>query len=108
MNASVYGHILGSRWRPAEHRMAGCSSACTSSSAAAPGSSAYTRAEAYPIVPTRPIRGNLGSPGAMPRTPASANVSDAVADGIALDAQGKNAWGRSDIGSEGDPIISAE
>jgi hypothetical protein len=35
-------------------------------------------------------------------------VSDAVADGIALDAQGKIAWGRSDIGGEGDPIISAE
>ena len=51
VNASVYGHILGSRRRPAEHRMAGCSSACTSSSAAAPGSSAYTRAEAYPIGP---------------------------------------------------------
>ena len=48
------------------------------------------------------------SPGAMPRTPASANVSDAVAYGIALDAQGKIAWGVSDIGGEGDPIISAE
>ena len=46
-----------------------------------------------PIAPVRPIRGNLGSPGATP-----------TAYGIALDAQGKIAWGRSDIG--GDPIVA--
>jgi hypothetical protein len=58
--------------------------------------SEYAKAEAYPDHTDRPIRGNLGSRGSSPR-------GDAVADGIVPDAQGKVAWGRSDIG--GDPIV---
>ena len=34
MNSSVDGRILGSRWRPNENGMGGCSSACTKSSGA--------------------------------------------------------------------------
>ena len=47
MNASVDGRFLGSRWRPVEYRMVGCSSPSTSSSAAMTGGE-YAKAEAYP------------------------------------------------------------
>ena len=72
MNASVDGRILGSRWRPAENRMPGLFERLHEQLGG--GSwligrvtgSEYAKAEAYPITLTRPIRGNPGSPGAMP------------------------------------------
>src|SRR5580700_10406700 len=75
MNASVDGRILGSRWRPAENRMAGPFERLHE--ALGGGSwligrvtgSEYAKADAYP--PTRPIRGNPGSSGVMPPPPAS-------------------------------------
>ena len=68
MNGSVDGRILGSRWRPPRAACRGCSSACTSSSAAAPGSSYETPAAADPIGeslagarPGRLMRGEFGA-----------------------------------------------
>jgi hypothetical protein len=79
MNASVDGRILGSRWRPAENRMAGLFERLHE--ALGGGSwligrvtgSEYAKADAYP--PTRPIRGNPGSSGVMPPPPASRGAS---------------------------------
>jgi riboflavin biosynthesis pyrimidine reductase len=98
MNASVDGRILGSRWRPAENRMAGLFERLHEQLGG--GSwlvgrvtgSEYARAAAYPGHTDR----------TYPRQPWFAR-RDAAAYGIALDAQGKIAWGRSDIG--GDPIV---
>jgi riboflavin biosynthesis pyrimidine reductase len=104
MNASVDGRILGSRWRPAENRMAGLFERLHDQLGG--GSwligrvtgSEYARAEAYPGRTDR----------TYPREPWFAqhfapSGNDDVAYGIALDALGKIAWGRSDIG--GDPIV---
>jgi riboflavin biosynthesis pyrimidine reductase len=98
MNASVDGRILGSRWRPAENRLPGLFERLHEQLGG--GSwligrvtgSEYAKAEAYPdhadqTYPREPW---------LPRP-------DAAAYGIVLDAQGKIAWGRSDIG--GDPIV---
>src|SRR5947199_9577726 len=98
MNASVDGRILGSRWRPAENRMAGLFESLHDQLGG--GSwligrvtgSEYAKAKAYPDHTDR----------TYPREPWFPR-RDAVAYGIALDAQGKIAWGRSDIG--GDPIV---
>ena len=98
MNASVDGRILGSRWRPAENRMAGLFERLHEQLGG--GSwligrvtgSEYANAEAYPD--------HTGQ--TYPREHWFAR-RDAVAYGIALDAQGKIAWGRCDIG--GDPIV---
>jgi riboflavin biosynthesis pyrimidine reductase len=102
MNASIDGRILGSRWRPAENRMAGLFERLHEELGG--GSwligrvtgSEYAKARAYAdhTDQTYPreawfARSNAGD--------------DATAYGIALDAQGKIAWGRSDIG--GDPIV---
>jgi riboflavin biosynthesis pyrimidine reductase len=113
MNASVDGRILGSRWRPAENRMAGLFERLHDQLGG--GSwligrvtgSEYAKAETYPdrtgqtyprepwfaqrFAPSEPKAGDAAAPG--------------TAWGIALDAQGKIAWGRSDIG--GDPIVVA-
>jgi riboflavin biosynthesis pyrimidine reductase len=104
MNASVDGRILGSRWRPAENRMTGLFERLHDRLGG--GSwligrvtgSEYARAKAYP--------GHTDQ--TYPREPwfaqhFAASGGNAVAYGIALDAQGKIAWGRSDIG--GDPIV---
>jgi riboflavin biosynthesis pyrimidine reductase len=99
MNASVDGRILGSRWRPAENRMPGLFERLHETLGG--GSwligrvtgSEYAKAEAYPD--------HNGE--TYPREPWFAR-RDAAAYGIALDAQGKIAWGRSDIG--GDPIVA--
>jgi riboflavin biosynthesis pyrimidine reductase len=104
MNASVDGRILGSRWRPAENRMAGLFERLHDQLGG--GSwligrvtgSEYARAEAYSGRTDR----------TYPREPWFAqhfapSGNDDVAYGIALDALGKIAWGRSDIG--GDPIV---
>ena len=98
MNASVDGRILGSRWRPAENRMAGLFERLHERLGG--GSwligrvtgSEYAKAAAY-LDHTDET---------YPREAWFAR-RDAAAYGIALDAQGKIAWGRSDIG--GDPIV---
>ena len=99
MNASVDGRILGSRWRPAENRMAGLFERLHEELGG--GSwligrvtgSEYAKAASYP---DRTDRTYLREPWFARR--------DAAAYGIALDARGKIAWGRSDIG--GDPIVA--
>jgi riboflavin biosynthesis pyrimidine reductase len=98
MNASVDGRILGSRWRPAENRMAGLFERLHEQLGG--GSwligrvtgSEYAKAEAYPDHTDQ----------TYPREPWFARRDAAY--GIALDAQGKIAWGRSEIG--GDPIVA--
>jgi len=99
MNASVDGRILGSRWWPAENRMPGLFERLHEQLGG--GSwlicrvtgSEYAKAASYPDHTDR----------TCPREPWFAR-RDATAYGIALDAQGKIAWGRSDIG--GDPIVA--
>ena len=98
MNASVDGRILGSRWRPQENRMPGLFERLHEQLGG--GSwligrvtgSEYARAQAYPDRTDQKY----------PREPWLTRC-DAAAYGIALDAQGKIAWARSDIG--GDPIV---
>ena len=99
MNSSVDGRILGSRWRPSENRMAGLFERLHEELGG--GSwligrvtgSEYARAQAYPSHTDQ----------TYPREPWCAR-RDAKAYGIALDARGKIAWGRSDIG--GDPVVA--
>src|SRR5579859_399536 len=102
MNMSVDGRIWHSRWRPAENRMAGLFERIHEE--LGNGSwligrvtgSEYAKAESYPN------HTDL----TFPREPwlaQRAPMGDARAYGIALDAHGKIAWGRSDIG--GDPIV---
>src|SRR6266446_6210689 len=103
MNASVDGRILGSRWRPAENRMAGLFERLHEELGG--GSwligrvtgSEYAKADSYPdhTDQTYPREAWFTR-----RDAAAPNI----AWGIALDAQGKIAWGRSDIG--GDPIVA--
>jgi riboflavin biosynthesis pyrimidine reductase len=103
MNASVDGRILGSRWRPAENRMPGLFERLHERLGG--GSwligrvtgSEYARAESYP--------GHTDQ--IYPREAWFAQrfaAGGAAAYGVALDARGKIAWGRSDIG--GDPIVA--
>jgi riboflavin biosynthesis pyrimidine reductase len=103
MNASIDGRILGSRWRPRENRMAGLFERLHEQLGG--GSwligrvtgSEYARADAYPAHAGRSFpRESWFAP------PAAAG--SAAAYGIALDARGKIAWGRSEIG--GDPIVA--
>ena len=99
MTSSIDGRILGSRWRPSENRMAGLFERIHEQ--LGNGSwligrvtgSEYAKAQAYP--------GHTAE--TYPREPWFAR-HDAKAYGIALDAQGKIAWGRSDIG--GDPVVA--
>src|SRR3954451_12182228 len=99
MNASLDGRILGSRWRPQENRMAGLFERLHEQLGG--GSwligrvtgSEYAKAETYPDRTDQ----------TYPREPWFAR-RDAVAYGIALDARGRIAWGRSEIG--GDPIVA--
>jgi riboflavin biosynthesis pyrimidine reductase len=98
MNTSIDGRIWGSRWRPSENRMPGLFERIHEQ--LGNGSwligrvtgSEYAKAEAYPDHTDR----------VLPREPWFVR-RDAAAYGIALDAHGKIAWGRSDIG--GDPIV---
>ena len=102
MNTSIDGRTWGSRWRPAENRMAGLFERIHEQ--LGNGSwligrvtgSEYAKAASYPdrTDQTYPreswfSRRDAAAPG--------------TAWGIALDAEGKIAWGRSDIG--GDPIV---
>ena len=99
MNSSVDGRILGSRWRPSENRMTGLFERIHEELGG--GSwligrvtgSEYAKAQAYPSHADQ----------TFPRE-AWFEQRDAKAYGIALDAEGKIAWGRSDIG--GDPIVT--
>jgi riboflavin biosynthesis pyrimidine reductase len=99
MNASIDGRAWHSRWRPAENRMAGLFERIHEQ--LGNGSwligrvtgSEYAKAQAYPDRTEQ----------TFPREPWFAR-RDAAAYGIALDAHGKIAWGRSDIG--GDPIVA--
>lgn len=99
MNASIDGRILGSRWRPQENRMPGLFELLHERLGG--GSwligrvtgSEYAKADPYPADTDR----------TYPREPWFAR-RDAAAYGIALDAHGKIAWGRSEIG--GDPIVA--
>jgi riboflavin biosynthesis pyrimidine reductase len=99
MNASVDGRILGSRWRPAENRMPGLferlhdelGGGCWLIGRVT--GSEYAKAASYPDHTDQ----------AYPRESWFAR-RDVTAFGIALDARGKIAWGRSDIG--GDPIVA--
>jgi riboflavin biosynthesis pyrimidine reductase len=98
MNTSIDGRIWGSRWRPAENRMPGLFERIHEQ--LGNGSwligrvtgSEYAKAAAYPDRTDQ----------IFPREPWFVR-RDAAAYGIALDAHGKIAWGRSDIG--GDPIV---
>jgi hypothetical protein len=111
MNASVDGRILGSRWRPAENRMAGLFERLHEELGG--GSwligrvtgSEYAKADSYPdhTDQTYP-REAWFAQRFLPSEPKAGDAAAAgIAWGIALDAQGKIAWGRSDIG--GDPIV---
>jgi riboflavin biosynthesis pyrimidine reductase len=102
MNMSVDGRIWHSRWRPSENRMAGLFERIHEQ--LGNGSwligrvtgSEYAKAEAYPADADQ----------TFPREPWFAqrcSSGGTAAYGIALDAHGKIAWGRSDIG--GDPIV---
>jgi riboflavin biosynthesis pyrimidine reductase len=104
MNASVDGRILASRWRPTENRMMGLFERLHEQLGG--GSwligrvtgSEYAKAEAYPdhTEQTYPRESWFAQRFAP-------SGGDAAAYGIVLDAQGKIAWARSDIG--GDPIL---
>ncbi|MBV9585096.1 MAG: dihydrofolate reductase family protein [Alphaproteobacteria bacterium] len=99
MNASIDGRAWGSRWRPAENRMPGLFERIHEELGG--GSwligrvtgSEYAKGSAYPDRTDQ----------IYPREAWIAR-RDAAAYGIALDAQGKIAWGRSEIG--GDPVVA--
>src|SRR6201995_4078821 len=98
MNRTIDGRTWGSRWRPAENRRAVLFERIHEQ--LGNGSwligrvtgSEYAKADAYPDYP-----GEI-----FPREPWLVR-RDAAAYAIALDAHGKIAWGRADIG--GDPIV---
>jgi len=98
MVASIDGRILGSRWRPSENRAAGLFERLHDQLAGDAWlvgrvtGQEYAKAASYPDRPAA----------AHPRNPWFVR-HDAGAYGIVLDAHGKIAWGRSEIG--GDPIV---
>jgi riboflavin biosynthesis pyrimidine reductase len=103
MNTSVDGRIWHSRWAPQGNRNAGLFERIHvelgngSWLIGRVTGSEYSKAEAYPTDTTEKF----------PREPWFAqppSPGDARAYGIALDARGRIAWGRSDIG--GDPIVA--
>jgi riboflavin biosynthesis pyrimidine reductase len=98
MNASVDGRILGSRWRPVENRMAGLFEQLHEKLGG--GSWLIGRVTGSEYAKAQSYRDESGQ--SYPREAWFAR-RDAAAYGIALDAHGKIAWGRSDIG--GDPIV---
>ena len=99
MNTSVDGRIWHSRWRPEKNRIPGLFERIHEQ--LGNGSwligrvtgSEYAKAQAYPDRTEQIYRRQSW----LPRR-------GAAAYGIALDAHGKIAWGRSDIG--GDPIVA--
>jgi riboflavin biosynthesis pyrimidine reductase len=101
MVASVDGRILGSRWRPQANRDAGLFERLHDKLAGDAWlvgrvtGKEFSRRESYPA------RGATRA-ASHPREPWFAR-REAAAWGVVLDAQGKIAWGRADIG--GDPIL---
>jgi riboflavin biosynthesis pyrimidine reductase len=99
MVTSIDGRVWASRWRPSENRMPGLFERLHERLGG--GSwligrvtgSEYAKAAAYPDQAAQ----------TYPREPWFSR-RNAAAYGIALDAQGKIAWGRSEIG--GDPIVA--
>ncbi len=99
MNTSIDGRIWHSRWRPSENRIPGLFERIHEQ--LGNGSwligrvtgSEYAKAEAYPDRTEQ-----------IYRRQSWLTRRGAAAYGIALDAHGKIAWGRSDIG--GDPIVA--
>jgi riboflavin biosynthesis pyrimidine reductase len=99
MVTGIDGRVWGSRWRPSENRMPGLFERLHDRLGG--GSwligrvtgSEYAKAESYPDRTEQTYE----------RKPWFAR-RDAAAYGVALDAEGKIAWGRSDIG--GDPIVA--
>jgi riboflavin biosynthesis pyrimidine reductase len=99
MVTSIDGRLWGSRWRPSQNRMPGLFERLHER--LGNGSwligrvtgGEYSKAESYPAETDQ----------TFPREPWFAR-RDAAAYGIALDAHGKIAWGRSDIG--GDPLVA--
>src|SRR6202051_2212709 len=106
MNSSVDGRILASRWRPAENRMAGLFERLHEQLGG--GSwligrvtgSEYAKADSYPDRTDQTYR---REPWFAQRFASGDAAASNMAYGIVLDAQGKIAWGRSNIG--GDPIV---
>jgi riboflavin biosynthesis pyrimidine reductase len=102
MVTSIDGRVWGSRWRPSENRMPGLFERLHDRLGG--GSwligrvtgSEYAKAAAYPDRTDQTYKRESWFAQRFPR-------GDATAYGIALDAQGRIAWGRSDIG--GDPIV---
>ena len=103
MVTSIDGRVWASRWRPEQNRIPGLFERLHEQ--LGNGSwligrvtgSEYSKAEAY----------SAETDQIFPREPWFARRSplgDAAAYGIAIDAHGKIAWGRSDIG--GDPIVA--
>ena len=103
MNTSIDGRVWASRWRPEGNRIPGLFERLHEQ--LGNGSwligrvtgSEYSKADSYPAETDQ----------TFPREPWFARrppLGDAAAYGIALDANGKIAWGRSDIG--GDPIVA--
>ena len=99
MNASIDGRIHHSRWRPAANRMAGLFERIHEQLGGGSWLTGpvtgieYSQVESYDHRTTE----------TYPRGPWFAQ-RNATAYGIALDAYGKIAWGRSEIG--GDPIVA--
>ena len=99
MNTSIDGRIWHSRWRPSENRIPGLFERMHEQ--LGNGSwligrvtgSEYAKAEAYPDRTEQ-----------IYRRQSWLKRRGAAAYGIALDAHGRIAWGRSDIG--GDPIVA--
>jgi riboflavin biosynthesis pyrimidine reductase len=98
MNASVDGRILGSRWRPAENRMPGLFERLHDQLGG--GSWLIGRVTGSEYAKGKAYSGHTSR--TYPREPWFVRRG-AAAYGIALDGQGKIAWGRSDIA--GDPIV---
>ena len=88
MNASVDGRILGSRWRPAENRMAGLFERLHDQLGGGSWLIGRVTGSEYAKAPTYPSHTDQ----TYPRQPWFAR-RDAKAYGIALDARGKIAWG---------------
>jgi riboflavin biosynthesis pyrimidine reductase len=99
MVASLDGRILASRWRPKSGQTAGLFERLHDQLAGDAWlvgrvtGQEFAKAKSYPVVCDR----------SYPREAWVAR-RDAAAYGIVLDAQGKIAWGRADIG--GDPIVA--
>jgi riboflavin biosynthesis pyrimidine reductase len=99
MNTSIDGRIWGSRWRPAENRMAGLFEHIHEQLGNGSWLIGRVTGCEYAKAGTYPARTDAHFP-----HEAWFARRDAAAYGIVLDARGKIAWGRSDIG--GDPIVA--